>query len=75
MVSISACHAEDPGAIPDGGVLFQVLASCLLDMDLLDRARNSATVSGTSNARAASGHSRCKALEVVSVHVTVCPSG
>jgi hypothetical protein len=24
MVSVSACHAEDPGSIPGGGVLFRV---------------------------------------------------
>jgi hypothetical protein len=24
VVSISACHAEDPGSIPGGGVLFRV---------------------------------------------------
>ena len=30
VVSISACHAEDPGSIPGGGVSFHVLASCSL---------------------------------------------
>ena len=26
VVSISACHAEDPGSIPGGGVLFDIFA-------------------------------------------------
>ena len=32
VVSISACHAEDPGSIPGGGVSFAL--SCILDLYL-----------------------------------------
>ena len=32
VVSISACHAEDPGSIPGGGVSFA--RSCILDLHL-----------------------------------------
>ena len=34
MVSISACHAEDPGSIPGGGVWF--LRSDIAQRDTLD---------------------------------------
>ena len=34
MVSISACHAEDPGSIPGGGVWF--LRSDIAQCDVLD---------------------------------------
>ena len=52
VISISACHAEDPGSITGGGVSFECLASCSLDMDLLDRsAPDSAIVAGISQSQ------------------------